>query len=198
MKRYLAALLSVLLLMTSTPLVSADIIYNDDVLNWGEYSCPHSQTEEVAAVASTCTTHGYTAHVRCADCKMVVAGVCQERPLADHTYTLTENLVPTCTENGKKVYTCSVCGDSYTEVIGALGHSYDDDADATCNRCGDMRVVLGDVNGNGKVDNRDVGLLQQYVNEYDVTVHEHAADLDGNGRINNRDLGLLLRLVNEK
>lgn len=55
-------------------------------------------------------------------------------------------------------------------------------------------VMLGDLDGNGKVNNRDLGLLLLYLNDDDLsdkTFIEAAADLDGNGKINNRDLGLL-------
>ena len=58
-------------------------------------------------------------------------------------------------------------------------------------------VMLGDVDGNGRINNRDLGFLQQHLNEWDVAVDEAAADLDGNGRINNRDLGLLQQLLNQ-
>ncbi len=37
----------------------------------------------------------------------------------DYVATITES---TCTKNGFAVYTCSVCGDSYTEIIPAKGH----------------------------------------------------------------------------
>ena len=62
-----------------------------------------------------------------------------------------------------------------------------------------VSYVLGDVDGNGKVNNRDLGLLQLYLNDDDVggkTFVEIAADMDGNGKLNNRDLGLLQRLLN--
>ena len=39
---------------------------------------------------------------------------------------------PTCTAEGVKTFTCS-CGDSYTEAIAAIGHSY---ADGICVNCG--------------------------------------------------------------
>ena len=114
---------------------------------------------------------------------------------------------PTCTEDGYTTYTCIVCGDSYdAEVIPAIGnHVYDDDYDSACNVCGDIRevperpdptVIYGDADGNGRVNNRDLGLLQQYINEYDVTVVKESLDMDGNGRINNRDLGLLQQYIN--
>ncbi|MBE6686155.1 MAG: hypothetical protein E7591_02880 [Ruminococcaceae bacterium] len=41
----------------------------------------------------------------------------------EHFYELVETLVATCTEEGAYVYKCS-CGDSYSEVIAALGHSF--------------------------------------------------------------------------
>ena len=57
-------------------------------------------------------------------------------------------------------------------------------------------VLSGDVNGDGKINNRDLGLLQKYLNGSDVTVDELAADLNGDGKLNNRDLGLLQKLLN--
>ena len=57
-------------------------------------------------------------------------------------------------------------------------------------------VLSGDADGNGKLNNRDLGLLQRYINDYPVTVDVVAADMDGNGKLNNRDLGLLQRLLN--
>ena len=57
-------------------------------------------------------------------------------------------------------------------------------------------VLSGDVNGDGKINNRDLGLLQKYLNGSDVTVDELAADLTGDGKLNNRDLGLLQKLLN--
>lgn len=58
-------------------------------------------------------------------------------------------------------------------------------------------VLVGDADGNGKVNNRDLGRLQQYLNEWDVEIDTASADLDGNGKINNRDLGLLQQLLNQ-
>lgn len=57
-------------------------------------------------------------------------------------------------------------------------------------------VVYGDVNGDGNINNRDLGLLQKYLNGSDVTVDELAADLNADGKLNNRDLGLLQKLLN--
>jgi len=56
--------------------------------------------------------------------------------------------------------------------------------------------IAGDADGNGKVNNRDLGRLQQFLNNYEVTVDEIAVDMDGNGKLNNRDLGMLQQLLN--
>lgn len=41
-----------------------------------------------------------------------------------HSYALASETPATCTEAGSKTYTCSDCGDSYTETVDALDHSY--------------------------------------------------------------------------
>ena len=55
-------------------------------------------------------------------------------PPHEHSYT-PETVSPTCTEDGKTVYTCS-CGDTYTEVLPATGHT-DENADGKCDICGE-------------------------------------------------------------
>ena len=44
----------------------------------------------------------------------------------EHTYKYQITKVATCTEMGIGTYTCSICGESYTEEIPALGHDYGD------------------------------------------------------------------------
>ncbi len=58
-----------------------------------------------------------------------------------HSYVGTVTTEPTCTASGVKTYTCSGCDDSYTVIIAALGHAYDNDADKDCNNCGEVREV---------------------------------------------------------
>lgn len=58
-------------------------------------------------------------------------------------------------------------------------------------------VEAGDVNGDGKINNRDMALLQQYLNEWKVTVNLSGADMNGDGKINNRDLSELQRYLNK-
>lgn len=57
-------------------------------------------------------------------------------------------------------------------------------------------VTPGDVNGDGKVNNRDLALLQKYLNEWDVTVNAMGADVNGDGKYNNRDLSALQKMLN--
>ena len=63
-----------------------------------------------------------------------------------HNYE--ETVVPaTCTEDGLKTYTCSVCGDTYTEVITAPGHTAgepvrENEVPATCTEAGSYDEVV--------------------------------------------------------
>lgn len=59
--------------------------------------------------------------------------------------------------------------------------------------------TLGDVDGNGKVEPKDAGLLLQYVNEVidGDGLDLNAADVDGNGKVEPKDAGYLLQYVNE-
>lgn len=54
----------------------------------------------------------------------------------------------------------------------------------------------GDVNNDGKVNNKDLGLLQQYLNGWGVSVNKAGADVTGDGKVNNKDLGLLQQYLN--
>lgn len=68
-------------------------------------------------------------------------------PAQIHNYQLTSSQEATCTEEGKNTYTCTDCGDTYTETTPALGHDYtaeDDGGDTvyTCKRCGDSYTEL--------------------------------------------------------
>ncbi len=132
---------------------------------------------------ATCTTPK-----TCTDCGAI------EGSALEHNYVATVTTPATCGAVGVKSYTCSACGDAYTEVIPATAdHIYDHDYDATCNVCGAVREVEipGDANGDGVVTVRDVALLQQYLAGWDVTLDESAAYADGDGRVSTRDVALL-------
>ena len=83
-------------------------------------------------------------------------------------------------------------------------HEYDDEYDADCNLCGAIREVPekpqyipGDLDGSGKLNNRDLALLQQYLNEWQVVVVEIALDVNSDGKVNNRDLAALQQILNQ-
>ena len=64
------------------------------------------------------------------------------REVGDHQYVGEETVKPTCGTEGVMTYTCSVCGDDYTETIAVTGeHTYDNDCDSECNQCGATREV---------------------------------------------------------
>ena len=68
-----------------------------------------------------------------------------------HDYTV-ETTQPTCTVDGAVVYTCTLCGHSYTETIPAPGHSW---ADATCETaktCSVCGATEGGILGHAWVD----------------------------------------------
>ena len=72
---------------------------------------------------------------------VVLGGVRYAVTVHAHHYTAETTTPATCTESGETTYTCSGCGDSYTETIPALGHDYvrteqDGQYVYTCTRCG--------------------------------------------------------------
>lgn len=82
-------------------------------------SCGDSYTDEIPA-----TGHHYGDDDKCTGCGEL-------NPNHKHNYTEKITKEPTCTEAGEKTFTCD-CGDSYTEVIPATGHSY---VDGECEHC---------------------------------------------------------------
>lgn len=53
----------------------------------------------------------------------------------------------------------------------------------------------GDINGDDKVNNRDVSLLMQHLAGWNVSVNEPALDTNGDGKVNNRDVSTLMQFL---
>ena len=56
--------------------------------------------------------------------------------------------------------------------------------------------LRGDVDGNGKLNMKDLATLQRYVNGWDVKINEKNADLTGDKKINMKDVAELQKLLN--
>ena len=54
----------------------------------------------------------------------------------------------------------------------------------------------GDVNRDGKINMKDLVLIQQHINQWDVDIDESAADVYDDGEIDMKDLVLLQRYIN--
>jgi hypothetical protein len=128
----------------------------------------------------------------------------------------------TCTAKGSQSRTCSLCGNKQTKEITALGHSYDSGEITkpatttstgvktyTCTRCSGSytetipqltsTLSLGDVNGDGQVNLKDVTKLFQYVNKQISSLeHEDVSDINHDGAINLKDVTKLFQYVNKQ
>lgn len=108
--------------------------------------CGETRTEEIPSldktyhilqvVAPTCTSEGYTIY----ECNEV-PGLTYKGDFTDKTpHTYDEGVVTkeaTIYEKGVKTFTCSACGDTYTESIPALGYTYNETVVApTCTEDG--------------------------------------------------------------
>ena len=58
------------------------------------------------------------------------------------------------------------------------------------------KYMLGDVNGDGALNMKDLATLQRYVNGWDIEISIENADLTGEGKVNMKDVAALQRLLN--
>ena len=117
----------------------------DPEVPFDKESCTHPDATFVVTEEATCTAGG-TLTYTCPDCEDTwtvqtealghdfvgeacegqTCTRCEEKlpATASHLYAETANTA-TCTEEGKKTFTCQTCGDTYTEPSLALGHAVD-------------------------------------------------------------------------
>ena len=177
-----------------------------------------------ATVPATCETPAQ-GHIKCSICGLTDPEVIEdpEAILAAHQLSDVEANAPTCTEDGNIAYkVCDVCDKMFDaegheltaeDIIDpATGHDWSNkdgvcaecgtvcehdfgDGD-TCTICGKPNIAPGDANGDGAVNNKDLGLLMQKLNGWDVEIDDRVADVNGDGVVNNKDYGLLMQFVN--
>ena len=58
-----------------------------------------------------------------------------------------------------------------------------------------VSYIPGDINGDGKVNNKDVTRLFQYLSGMDVEVVNNALDVNGDGKVNNKDVTRLFQYL---
>ncbi|MBO4421859.1 MAG: dockerin type I repeat-containing protein, partial [Clostridia bacterium] len=133
---------------------------------------------------------------------------------------------PTCTEDGEAEKVCAVCGHSHRYVLEKTGHvpgelcrdgsghwhvcancgevldkedhEYDDEYDPTCGVCGYVRAVRGDVNGDGKINNKDIAALFAYISSDGEDADPDVYDFNVDGKINNKDIVAMFRYVSSQ
>jgi DNA-directed RNA polymerase subunit RPC12/RpoP len=136
--------------------VSSSSVVGGMFCMWSDYPGAETETQEASKIRLPLRALGlamngsYTSDM---DTSVVSGGfnadgtLNTDPPAQVHNYQLTSSVAPTCTEEGSNTYTCSDCGESYTETVPAEGHNYtaeDDGGDTvyTCTKCGDSYTSL--------------------------------------------------------
>ena len=80
--------------------------------------------------------------------------------------------------------------------VNEASHEYTDESDSDCNGCGKVKYLLGDVNGDEKVDLDDAIYLLYHVNFQSIYPVNQPVDFDGSGNADLDDAIYLLYHVN--
>ena len=148
-------------------------------LSYTTVVCDHSYTSKVTTAAG-CTTTGvrtytcsrcgysYTETIAAAGHKFsgTLCTVCGYDTNCKHNYSKVINRQPTCSATGLATYTCSKCGDSYSETLATTAHSY---SGGKCSVCGTLDssykpdyYLFGYINGANYGCEGDYQTLGQY------------------------------------
>ncbi len=181
-------------------------------------SYAHTHTYEAYVTEPTCTEPGYTTHTcACGDSYI------EEIAATGHVHTHIENAKDaTCgTEGYTGDVVCDTCGKTaeYGTTIAATGaHEYgpwvvitaptteeEGLREHTCESCGHVELevmepvdaLLGDANGDGKVNARDARALLRYIADLvdESEIELAAADYNHDGKVNARDARAILRAI---
>lgn len=69
------------------------------------------------------------------------------------------------------------------------------DANIGCDFQTIVLIIKCDINGDGKVNNKDLTRLFQYLSGWDVEVNIDALDINGDGKVNNKDITRLFQYL---
>ena len=176
-----------------------DALTNAIVLNFVDASITippqHSgrMTIEENRVDPTCTVDGhYDCVVYCSICKTELSRQTKTLDKTGHSLILHEAKNATCLENGWNEYeTCSRCDYTTYVRIPVIDHIYEN---GKCTMCGELDpdYLIGDVNGDGKVNIADIFMLKSVLlgNE-----SNESCDVNGDGSINISDIFALKRIL---
>ncbi|MBQ2848040.1 MAG: hypothetical protein IJE74_07270 [Clostridia bacterium] len=124
------------------------------------------------AVAPTCTETGLTQGSHCSECDKVL--IAQEVVSSlGHSYEGKVTTEPACEAEGVETFTCSACGDNYTEVIPETGHNYDETTHIC--KCGKVEQfkVTWIVDGVSTTENYDYGTTPSFIGSTDKAADEN-------------------------
>ena len=209
---------------------------------------PDAHVFKVTVVGPTCTEGGYTLHA-CTLCRYGYTDAeteprghdwgewtsCSETEHRrvcknDGTHVETEahswdggeiTVPPTCTADGEKTYTCTVCGGISTETLPAPGHAFnewhvtkpattEEEGEETreCENCNETEtrilpklpapdVMPGDVDGDGRITAGDARLALRRAVDLETYAEGSkeflACDVDKNGTVTAGDARMILR-----
>ena len=172
--------------------VSASL--NDNTANGALIACDHATTTEVITTAPTCTEKG-AKDIVCTKCGKIMSS--EDVAALEHDY-VDFVIEAVCLDGGYTTHKCSRCGDLYKDAqTEPTGHHYDAGTISsmpthsatgvkkitceTCKRVETLEIpVVGDVNGDGKRNSKDVIALMKYIVGIDVASFSvEAANCDG-------------------
>jgi hypothetical protein len=154
-----------------------EVEYNEKTASGSINACDHATTSEVITTAPTCTEKG-AKDVVCAKCHKVLSTAEVEALGHDYVDFVIEAV---CLDGGYTTHKCSRCGDLYKDAeTDPTGHSWGEGTISsmpthsakgvkkivcdTCKRVESIDLpIVGDINGDGKRNAKDVTTLMKYL-----------------------------------
>lgn len=100
----------------------------------------------------------------------------------------------TCTEDGFVGQKCKMCNYTVTEsTVPATGHTFKNGYCTSCGEKDPTAFITGDVDGDGKVNAKDVNLLKRILAGLEASVP--AADVNGDGKNTSADVLALKKII---